>query len=467
MILKCHHNIPLECGINTQRITAASRLVSSLMSMPVQFNKAIVGRNAFAHSSGIHQDGVLKNTQTYEIIDPKDVGLDESDIVLTARSGRAALKHRLGALGVKVDAVAMNRIYEAFLKLADKKKELTDDDILMLAGADLSAKKHVRLEALQVTTGKGVVPDATIRLSVDGQVFDMKDFESGVTAPPFHVYCRSVVAPYFPDDFGEIGQRAARDEVNDKTYYVPADMKYPEWKKAFVDGSTIKVQPVQKGGIIEHTKAFDDLLSVIKKDPCDYIEVEDLKTPLSEDEIIERLGGGDLTKGSCASLAYAYAGNKAGWDVLDFRGGNSQYHFSNGFTKDWILQFDNVKSIVSEDYDAIKNTYSVLNDIEKRKEYILGVGGHAAVIRKRDDGVVEYLELQSEKDKGWHSFTKDTLKNRFNAKRSRSVHGYKLMQKTTLIDVESLGESDDFRSILGYLNTSASKQKKGVGGYAK
>ena len=171
MILRCHHSIPLECGINTQRITAASRLVSSLMSMPVQFNKAIVGRNAFAHSSGIHQDGVLKNTSTYEIINPKDIGLDESDIVLTARSGRAALKHRLNALGVKVDVIAMNRIYEAFLKLADKKRELTDDDILMLAGADFAAKKHVKLEALEVTTGKGVVPDATIKLNVDGESY--------------------------------------------------------------------------------------------------------------------------------------------------------------------------------------------------------------------------------------------------------------------------------------------------------
>jgi 2-isopropylmalate synthase len=179
MILKCHHNIPLECGINTQRITAASRLVSSLMSMPVQFNKAIVGRNAFAHSSGIHQDGVLKNTSTYEIINPKDIGLEEANIVLTARSGRAALKHRLNALGVKVDAVAMNRIYEAFLKLADKKKELTDDDILMLAGADVAAKRHVKLEALEVTTGKGVVPDATIRLNVDGRSFSARSTGNG------------------------------------------------------------------------------------------------------------------------------------------------------------------------------------------------------------------------------------------------------------------------------------------------
>ena len=179
MILKCHHSIPLECGINTQRITAASRLVSSLMSMPVQFNKAIVGRNAFAHSSGIHQDGVLKNTSTYEIIDPKDVGLEEANIVMTARSGRAALKHRLTALGVKVDAIAMNRIYEAFLKLADKKKELTDDDILMLAGADVAAKRHVKLEALEVTTGKGVVPDATIRLNVDGRSFGAQSTGNG------------------------------------------------------------------------------------------------------------------------------------------------------------------------------------------------------------------------------------------------------------------------------------------------
>ncbi|MBO7049833.1 MAG: 2-isopropylmalate synthase [Bacteroidaceae bacterium] len=179
MILKCHHSIPLECGINTQRITAASRLVSSLMSMPVQFNKAIVGRNAFAHSSGIHQDGVLKNTSTYEIIDPKDVGLEEANIVMTARSGRAALKHRLTALGVKVDAIAMNRIYEAFLKLADKKKELTDDDILMLAGADVAAKRHVKLEALEVTTGKGVVPDATIRLNVDGRSFSAQSTGNG------------------------------------------------------------------------------------------------------------------------------------------------------------------------------------------------------------------------------------------------------------------------------------------------
>lgn len=97
---------------------------------------------------------------------------------------------------------------------------------------------------------------------MDGQVFDMKDFESGVTAPPFHVYCRSVVAPYFPDDFGEIGQRAARDEVNDKTYYVPADMKYPEWKKAFVDGDTSGVTVKGQDAKMKATQTIFDALSL-------------------------------------------------------------------------------------------------------------------------------------------------------------------------------------------------------------
>ena len=179
MILKCHHNLPYECGINTQRITAASRLVSSLMSMPVQFNKAIVGRNAFAHSSGIHQDGVLKNTSTYEIINPEDIGLAQGDIVLTARSGRAALKHRLTELGVKLTGDALDRVYEQFLKLADKKRELTNDDILMLAGADLAVNKKVRLESLQVLTGKGVTPYAKIKLMVEKESFEAESSGNG------------------------------------------------------------------------------------------------------------------------------------------------------------------------------------------------------------------------------------------------------------------------------------------------
>ena len=172
MIIKSHHTIDLDMNINTNKIYPTSRIVSSLMNMPVQPNKAIVGRNAFAHSSGIHQDGVLKNVQTYEIIDPKDVGIDDSAIVLTARSGRAALKHRLHILGVELDMDRLDKVYEDFLKLADKKKDITDDEILVLAGADRNDNHHIKLEFLQVTSGVGVRSVASLGLNIAGERFE-------------------------------------------------------------------------------------------------------------------------------------------------------------------------------------------------------------------------------------------------------------------------------------------------------
>ena len=171
MIFKTHPDLNIETNINTTKIYQTSRMVSSLMNMPVQPNKAIVGKNAFAHSSGIHQDGVLKNAETYEIMDPKDVGIDDNAIVLTARSGRAALKHRLHVLGVDVDGEKLDSLYEEFLKLADKKKVLNDDDILMLAGVERTRDHHIKLDFLQVTSGLGVRPVASIGLDIAGEKF--------------------------------------------------------------------------------------------------------------------------------------------------------------------------------------------------------------------------------------------------------------------------------------------------------
>ena len=173
MILKCHKGLGIDTNINTEKICPISRLVSSLMNMPVQPNKAIVGRNAFAHSSGIHQDGVLKNVQTYEIINPKDVGLDDNSIVLTARSGRAALKYRLHVNGIEVDDESkLDNLYKKFLELADKKKEVSDADILALAGANSAETNNIKLDYLQVTTGKGVKSVASIGLNISGQHFE-------------------------------------------------------------------------------------------------------------------------------------------------------------------------------------------------------------------------------------------------------------------------------------------------------
>jgi len=172
MTLRSHKELGIDTNINSRRITPISRLVSSLMNMPVQPNKAIVGRNAFAHSSGIHQDGVLKNRESYEIIDPKDVGIDENSIVLTARSGRAALKHRLHVLGIELSGADLDKAYEAFLKLADRKKEINDDDVLMIAGAHRKALNRIKLDFLQVTSGVGVHSVASVGLDIAGEKFE-------------------------------------------------------------------------------------------------------------------------------------------------------------------------------------------------------------------------------------------------------------------------------------------------------
>lgn len=135
MALKVHSELGLHTGINTQLIYPTSQLVSKMMRMQVQANKAIVGRNAFAHSSGIHQDGFLKHSLNYEIMDPKDVGVEKSDIVLTARSGRHALKHRLELLGFVYEKEELDTIYKQFLIVADDKKEVNDGDLVDLAKA--------------------------------------------------------------------------------------------------------------------------------------------------------------------------------------------------------------------------------------------------------------------------------------------------------------------------------------------
>ena len=129
MILKQHPYLKLDTNINTSMLYGISQLVSDSMGVYVQPNKAIVGANAFAHSSGIHQDGVIKNRETYEIIDPKDVGVTESAIVLTARSGRAALAYRAKKVGYELTKLQLDEVYQNFLSFADKKKEIEDNDI--------------------------------------------------------------------------------------------------------------------------------------------------------------------------------------------------------------------------------------------------------------------------------------------------------------------------------------------------
>lgn len=180
MIIKSRKHLDIVTGIRTENIYKTSRMVSSLMNMPVQPNKAIVGRNAFAHSSGIHQDGVLKNRENYEIIDPVDVGINESIIALTARSGRAALKHRLEILGYTIQGEELEVVYTKFLEVADRKKEVKDEDLEMLVGSEESlGGKAIKLEHLQVISGKSAIPMAAVTLSINGELFTATEAGNG------------------------------------------------------------------------------------------------------------------------------------------------------------------------------------------------------------------------------------------------------------------------------------------------
>jgi 2-isopropylmalate synthase len=182
MAIKMHgQELDAHTDINTREFIKSSRLVSSITGINVQVNKSIVGANAFAHSSGIHQDGVLKKRDTYEIIDPADVGAGESQIVLTARSGHAALKHRLEELGYEFDDKKLDELYEAFLNIADKKKEVYDEDLESLVNeSGRSADALYTLEGLQISTGFPLTPTATITLkNHEGDVSTVCEWGTG------------------------------------------------------------------------------------------------------------------------------------------------------------------------------------------------------------------------------------------------------------------------------------------------
>ena len=170
MILKTRRDyFGLDTGVRTQEIYPTSRMVRRLMGIPVQPNKAIVGANAFAHSSGVHQDGVLKERGTFEIMRPEDVGIQATQIVLTARSGRHALRHRLNELGYELSGEELEKTYERFLALADKKKEIFDEDLMAIVGDEIHrTPEKYHLEYLHTLSGTGTIPTATVRIRIDG-----------------------------------------------------------------------------------------------------------------------------------------------------------------------------------------------------------------------------------------------------------------------------------------------------------
>ncbi len=181
----------LETGVDSRRIYPVSRLVSQLTGIPVQPNKAIVGSNAFAHSSGIHQDGVLKERTTYEIINPRDVGVPDSEIVLSARSGRAGLRYRLVELGYTLDEEQFDKVYHRFLEVADRKKTVDTRDLEAIVADEVQMffDETYQLEHVQISCGDHSIPTATVRIrGPDGQVYCDADHGAG----PVDAVCRAI-----------------------------------------------------------------------------------------------------------------------------------------------------------------------------------------------------------------------------------------------------------------------------------
>lgn len=172
MILKTRESmLGLQTNINSGEISRTSKLVSHLCNMPVQPNKAIVGANAFSHSSGIHQDGILKAQNTYEIMTPESVGINKNNLNLTSRSGRHVIKHRMHELGYKDSDYDLDTLYAAFVKLADKKGQVFDYDLEALVFFDKSKQEeaYYKLTYLHANAGKNIVPNATVKVDIDGE----------------------------------------------------------------------------------------------------------------------------------------------------------------------------------------------------------------------------------------------------------------------------------------------------------
>ena len=227
----------VECGIDTTEIYKSSRLVSKLTGFLVQPNKAIVGGNAFAHESGIHQDGVLKFRKTYEIMHPKDVGYGESKLVLGKHSGRHAFAVRLKALGFKIDEKQLGQAFERFKQLADRKKEVFDDDLSALVEDELSeVKERYTLEYLHVTSGTGVIPTATVRLkSPDGKLLQGAASGDGPVDACYNVIDRLVGFKGKLQDYVIQSVTSGKDALGEVTVKLAADGRIEHGRAASTD----------------------------------------------------------------------------------------------------------------------------------------------------------------------------------------------------------------------------------------
>lgn len=221
---------------------------------------------------------------------------------------------------------------------------------------------------------------------------------------------------------------------------------------------------------VKRMRSFSDnekqLLSYAKQAKIEYRPVGRNTVPINHDEIVAKIAGGDETKGSCVSVALAYIGNVIGFDVMDFRGGESQKFFSNRRNVKDILSFDGLDGYSIEGYNDFTMASEVLSNVAQKAEYLFVAGKHVAVVRRGNTGF-EYLELQSPTKNGYRPLTRTELKERFGCQKSYTVYGNKVKNSCHLVRLESFSNSKAFIEVLGYISTTPQNQKKGGRGSVK
>lgn len=323
----------------------------------------------------------------------------------------------------------------------------------MLSYQELGIEKYRFIATLDNVTCKHCA-------SLDNKVFNVKDRQAGKNYPPIHANDRCTTVAVFEDDIVEDLKRSAIDE-NGNYIKVPQNINYDEWKETYISKVWTKQQNNDKIKI-KDIQTIKNLKSI----NIEYNIVQKTNKKLTNDEIIEKISGGDETRGSCSSVALTYIGNKNGLDVLDFRGGESQNFFSTPQNVLKMCDDLKIKYEMELNYNDSLGAMNLLSKVEEGKEYYLSTGAHAAIIRKID-GKLQYLELQDKLDNGFKQFTTQTLRKRFGCKQTHTVQGHKAKARSLLIDIDEFTNKDEFKEILGYINTPVSKQQKGVNGNAK
>lgn len=259
-------------------------------------------------------------------------------------------------------------------------------------------------------------------------------------------------------------------ELRYNPYHDPSNGRFTSGGGGGGSNAYLYVEKGQKGNgvyVVDKDKYFEKapapqaktVRNKIINSNADYNVVNPLINPLTTDEIIEKVGGLDMTNGSCSSLAFAYIGNKSGLDVQDFRGGDSQKIFASSKSIEDIAHTFNGE--VERDTNDFRASKKLLNSVVEGKEYYFTTGSHATIIRKTSNGL-EYLELQeTKKTNGFKPLTDKSLKSRFGAQKSHTSHGFKLNNTSALIDSDNFKNNSEFKYILGYINTPTGKQMKG------